>query len=51
MPKTISAEKTKKFCEKKRLNDPDYKASESKRIAEIQKNQRTNMSEDELNKL
>ena len=32
MLKTTSAERMKKFREKKCLNDPDYKGSESKRI-------------------
>ena len=48
MPKTTPAERTRKFREKKGLNDPDYKASESKRIAEVQKNQGASMSEYEL---
>lgn len=47
-PQSTSASRMRKFREKKKVEDPSFKANESKRIAELRKKKREQASEKEL---
>ena len=51
MPKTTSSERMRKHCQNKVNNDPEFKQKESKRMSDLQRQQRASMSEEELSTL